>query len=411
MSDLRDRPTARPHPTPHGGVEHPGSVGEAAELLADTTGSVLVRGGTTKIDWAGRVDGPDLVLDTTRLLGIISHNPADMTAAVRAGTTLADLQQHLAKDGQWLALDPPTAAVGATIGGLLAAGDSGPSRLRYGGLRDLVIGVTLVLADGTVARAGGHVIKNVAGYDLAKLVHGSLGSIAMVAEVVVRLHPRSAASVTTACAATATQATTAAEALAASPLEPTAVEWVSGPASTSGTGRLLVRSDGTHDYADRATGRVNDLLAGLGLVADALSAPDAEDAWKSQAAAVRGTQDETVLRICGLPSNLGRLAETADRLATEAGVALQMASSAALGMHTLRLGAAAADDLGEVVTSLQSEAARHGESVLLRQRPRGLDGVVDALGPAPSTVGLLRAIKAQFDPTGRLAPGRFQPWY
>ncbi|MBC7561255.1 MAG: FAD-binding oxidoreductase, partial [Dermatophilaceae bacterium] len=155
-----------------GRVERPATTGEAAQLLGETAGSVLFRGGGTKLDWAGRVRDPDLVVDTTRLRGMLTHNPADLTASVRAGTTLTELQEHLAGDGQWLALDPPTAGRGATVGGLLAAGDSGPSRLRYGALRDLVIGVTLVLADGTVARSGGHVIKNVAGYDLAKLVHG-----------------------------------------------------------------------------------------------------------------------------------------------------------------------------------------------------------------------------------------------
>ena len=177
-------------------VEQPRTLAQAADLLRDSTGSVLVRGSGTKGDWAGRVVDPELILDTTELRGVLTHNPADMTASVRAGTPLNELQHLLARSGEWLALDPPTAGRGATVGGLLAAGDSGPSRLRYGGLRDLGIGVTLVLADGQVARSGGHVIKNVAGYDLAKLANGSLGSLALVAEVVVRLHPRPPASTT-----------------------------------------------------------------------------------------------------------------------------------------------------------------------------------------------------------------------
>ncbi|MCY7343594.1 MAG: FAD-binding oxidoreductase, partial [Pseudonocardia sp.] len=198
-------------------VARPATVAETAAVLGDSAGTVLVRGGGTKLDWAGRVPDPDLVLDTTGLTGVLTHNPGDMTASVRAGSTLTALQEHLAASGQWLALDPPDA--GATLGGLLAAGDSGPSRLRYGGLRDHVIGVTLVLADGTVARSGGHVIKNVAGYDLAKLMYGSLGSLAVVAEVVLRLHPRPAASLTITGPADAAHATAAVLALAASPLE------------------------------------------------------------------------------------------------------------------------------------------------------------------------------------------------
>ncbi|MDQ3103832.1 MAG: FAD-binding oxidoreductase, partial [Actinomycetota bacterium] len=192
-----------------GRVEAPGTLTEVSALLGGTTGTLLVRGAATKLDWAGRVTDPDLVVDTAALQGMLTHNPADMTASVRAGTPLQVLQETLAEEGQWLALDPPSASVGATVGGLLAAGDSGPSRLRYGGLRDLVIGVTLVLADGTLARAGSHVIKNVAGYDLSKLVHGSLGSLAVIAEVIVRLHPRPPASATAVGPADAAQATAA----------------------------------------------------------------------------------------------------------------------------------------------------------------------------------------------------------
>ena len=112
-----------------------------------------------------------------------------MTASAQAGMPLRALQDRLGEAGQWLALDPPTEPDGATVGGLLATGESGPRRLRYGALRDLVIGVTLVLPDGTVAHAGGHVIKNVAGYDLSKLMYGSLGTLGLIAEVVLRLHP------------------------------------------------------------------------------------------------------------------------------------------------------------------------------------------------------------------------------
>jgi glycolate oxidase FAD binding subunit len=153
-------------------VHRPTSVDEAAAVLRDSRGGVLFRGAGTKMSWAGRPHDPDLVLETTGLDQLLEHNPADMTASAQAGMPLRALQDRLGEAGQWLALDPPTEPDGATVGGLLATGESGPRRLRYGALRDLVIGVTLVLADGTVAHAGGHVIKNVAGYDLSKLCTG-----------------------------------------------------------------------------------------------------------------------------------------------------------------------------------------------------------------------------------------------
>jgi glycolate oxidase FAD binding subunit len=392
-------------------VEHPRTVAEAAALLQGTQGSVLLRGGGTKLDWAGRVAAPELVLDTTELRGVLTHNPGDMTASVRAGTTLTELQDHVARSGQWLALDPPTAGAGATVGGLLAAGDSGPSRLRYGGLRDLVIGVTLVLADGQVARSGGHVIKNVAGYDLAKLVHGSLGSLALVAEVVVRLHPRPPTSRTTAGPATPAQATAAALALMAGPLEPAALEWVSTDGSGGGSGQLLVRTDGTPSYVEAAAERVDALLATHGIIAHPLSDADASAAWQAQAAAVVGGAGEVVLRISGLPSDFGELAERSRRLAHASGLDLALVSSVALGLHTVRLRHGTPQDLARAVLALRETARAQGASVLLRSRPAELDDLVDPLGPPPSGAALLRRVKEQFDPAGRLAPGRFQPWY
>jgi len=388
-------------------VERPDSLAAAAELLRQSHGTVLLCGGGTKLDWGGLVTDPDLVVHTRDLRGVLTHNPADMTASVRAGTTLTDLQEHLDGDNQWLALDPPTATRGATVGGLLAAGDSGPSRLRYGGLRDLVIGVTLVLADGTVARSGGHVIKNVAGYDLAKLVHGSLGSLALVAEVVVRLHPRPAASLTVAGPADAAQATAAALALAASPLEPAAVEWVGGAES----GTLYVREDGSASHVETAGTRTVQLLQTLGVVAQTLSSDEGRAAWHDHATAVIGSNDETVLRVSSRPSDLAHLVRHAAEAARASGVTLQVVSSAGLGLHTFRLRGGEAADHARAMTVVREYALSRHASVLLRQRPDEVNRLVDALGPPPSTAALLGQIKAQFDPAGRLAPARFAPWY
>src|SRR4051812_18748361 len=207
-------------------VERPGSVAEAAELLRGTRGPLLFRGAGTKQGWGGHVVEQALVVETAGLSRLLAYNPADMTVAVEAGMALRDLQETLGEKGQWLALDPPSAAAGATVGGLLSTGDSGPRRLRYGAMRDLVIGVTLVLPDGTVAHGGGSVIKNVAGYDLPKLLYGSLGTLGLVAEVVLRLHPRPETSATVTVATPADRAGELALRLLASPLEPSALDWV-----------------------------------------------------------------------------------------------------------------------------------------------------------------------------------------
>jgi FAD/FMN-containing dehydrogenase len=162
-------------------VSEPESVAEAAELLR--------AGSRVSIE---SVAG-DVVLSTRRLNRILEHEPGDLTAIVEAGLRLSQLQAALAPHGQMLALDPPG---DPTIGACLAGDLSGPRRHRYGAMRDLVIGVTVVLADGTVASSGGKVVKNVAGYDLGKLFSGSRGRLGLIARVALRLHPLPASTAT-----------------------------------------------------------------------------------------------------------------------------------------------------------------------------------------------------------------------
>jgi glycolate oxidase FAD binding subunit len=160
-----------------------------------------------------------------------------------------------------------------------------------------------------------------------------------------------------------------------------------------------------------ATDRVDALLAAQGITARPLDGNEAEEAWRAHAEAVVGATGEAVLRVSGLPSDFGELAEHGRRLAGESGLDLALVSSVALGLHTVRLRHGAPQDLARAVLALRDAALGQGASVLLRSRPAELDDLVDPLGPPPSGVALLRRVKEQFDPAGRLAPGRFQPWY
>ncbi len=149
---------------------------------------VAPRGGGTKTDWGNPGARADIVLSTASLNRVIEHAWADMTVTVEAGCTVANLQNTLAQHGQRLAIDPlwPDQA---TIGGILATNDSGALRIRYGSLRDLIIGMTVALPDGTLAMSGGKVVKNVAGYDLPKLMTGALGTLGVITQAIFRLHP------------------------------------------------------------------------------------------------------------------------------------------------------------------------------------------------------------------------------
>ncbi len=195
-------------------VSEIGCVEEAAEILAGAAG----RGERVSI---GR-DGGDVVLSTAGLDRVLEHEAGDLTAIVEAGVRVRDLNTRLAGHGQMLALDPPG---NPTIGACIAANLCGPRRHRYGTARDLVIGVTVVLADGTIASSGGKVVKNVAGYDLGKLFCGSEGRLGLIARVAVRLHPLPEATRTlVARVQSAADAAGKARAILRAPVAPSAVD-------------------------------------------------------------------------------------------------------------------------------------------------------------------------------------------
>ena len=388
-------------------VHRPTSVDEAAAVLRDSRGGVLFRGAGTKMSWAGRPHDPNLVLETTGLDRLLEHNPADMTASVQAGMPLRALQDRLGEAGQWLALDPPTEPDGATVGGLLATGESGPRRLRYGALRDLVIGVTLVLPDGTVAHAGGHVIKNVAGYDLSKLVYGSLGTLGLIAEVVLRLHPLPETSATVVVPSSVQEATARSLALLAGPLEPAAVDWVGDPRGGGSSGRLAVRFEGTAAGVAAQTAALREQLDGA--APQALADADEAALWREYAHAHRPESGQSTAFAGTLPSRLTDVATALAGAADAAGVDVSLASHAALGLHTARFCGPPAQQAA-AFDRWRREIVAIGGTVALRERPAEVDAEIDPLGPAPSSVGLLRAVKARLDPDGRCAPGRLAPW-
>jgi glycolate oxidase FAD binding subunit len=347
-------------------VVAPASAAEAAELLAGGR-TVRARGGGTKWAWGGLPE-PEVVLSTERLDRLVEHNAGDLTAVVGAGARLADLRRAFAEAGQMLACDPPGER--ATVGGIVAAGDSGPLRHRYGAPRDLVLGVTVALTDGTVARAGGRVIKNVAGYDLAKLFAGSLGTLGTLVELVLRLHPLPPATAT-AVGETDDPAALAraALALASAPLELESldVRWAGG------AGTLLARTGGV-----AAGPRAGQAAALMGL--DATVVEDDDPLWAAQREAQRAPGG-IVLRVAALPDALADVVAVTER----AGGSL--VGRAGVGTSWLAL-----PDVGAL-------------DQVLRELPFPR-AVVD--GPAlreerdPALARLESRVKARFDPAGTL---------
>jgi glycolate oxidase FAD binding subunit len=368
----------------------PSSFTEVGELLAGATAehrTVRIRGAGTKSGW-GRPSGPaSIELCTSALNEILEHNAGDHTAVLHAGVSLADAQRVFAAAGQRLALDPPLGSgAAATIGGILATGDSGPLRHRFGAPRDLVLGVTVALSDGTIAKAGSKVIKNVAGYDLAKLFAGAFGTLGVILSVSVRLHPLPEAQ-TTALAATSDPDTLAAAAvaLARAPLEFEALDL----AWHRGRGGLLARCAGP-EHARRSR-RAASLLDQLGLTGVDISETD-EALWERQRSGQR-SGDGAIVRIAHAPSALAAVLRATDA----AGGTL--VGRAALGSSFVEL--APAD-----VATLRAAVAPATTVVL--DAPAALRAGADPWDtPDGPALELMRSVKRRFDPTGTCNPGLF----
>ncbi|GAA4807271.1 FAD-binding oxidoreductase [Actinomycetospora chlora] len=372
----------------------PGSLDELRDAVLDRPGTIRIAGAGTAADWAGTPAPADTVLSTGGLTGIVTHNPGDMTVEVRAGTPFAQLQSELGEHHQRVAVDPARAAEGATLGGLFATADSGPRALQYGSLRDLVIGATIVLADGTVARSGGHVIKNVAGYDLTKLLHGAHGTLGVLAHVVLRLHPTPQATATVAVPCGRADMADLARRVADSPVEAGAVQW---HGSGQG-GRLISLIEGSDDGSEARARRLVETLGGQAAL---LSPDEATEAWDEHAAAVRARPDgRAVLRFGVVP---GRLTEVLDGLDRDTGGLDHVTAAPRTGVATVALPADA-----DVVAAAHRRVAEAGGTSTLRQRPPGAE--LPAFGPAPASAALLRSVVTALDPDHRFGRGRLAPW-
>jgi glycolate oxidase FAD binding subunit len=353
-----------------------------AAALREAAGSgkrVRFRGGGTKIGWGAPVPEPDVEIASGELTRIVEHNAGDLTAVVQAGVPMTALRDELAAAGQMLAIDPPLLD-GATVGGTLATADSGPLRHRYGAPRDLVLGMTVALSDGTVARAGGKVIKNVAGYDLAKLFTGSFGTLGMILEVAVRLHPLPPLTVT----AVGESDDPARVAAAASALTHSAIEaqcldvrW------DGGRGAVLVQLAGAE--AAGQAGEAAALLAGEGM--ETRSEEDDAGLWDDQRAPQRSA-DGVVVKVSGVQEQLAAQMGAAERCGGS------LVARAAHGLAWVRLPGA------DAVAELRRELAPSPCVVL--DAPDAVRAAVDPWGVASDSgaVDLMRRVKQRFDPAG-----------
>jgi glycolate oxidase FAD binding subunit len=368
---------------------------QAAQALAEMTGeggAVRICGAGTK-PWITPRSDAELPLRTSGLNRILAHDPGDMTATLEAGVTLREAQARFAAEDQMLALDPPTdgtgadAAHAATIGGIVATADCGPLAHRYGGPRDLVVGMTVALADGTIARSGGTVIKNVAGYDIAKLFCGSFGTLGLILSVNVRLHPKLPTVTAVGAASDVSRLCGAARELAAMPAELESLDL----AWSEGAGRLLARCAGPQ--APARANRLAVAMAEAGLTATAIEAEDGT-LWERQRNAQRSAE-AAVLRV------VVDQTESPAVIAAVESVHGSLVARAALGQAYVTVAP-------EQVAAFR-ERLPVGAVSVLRDCPEAARGqIADPWGATPDgALALMRALKGRFDPSGTCNPGTF----
>jgi glycolate oxidase FAD binding subunit len=374
----------------------PATVDEVAAILVRASANgerVRVRGSGTKLDW-GEPQAADVDVAMTRLNAVVAHRHGDLTATIQAGARLGEVNRTLAAHGQWLPLDPPFADR-ATIGGVIATNDSGPRRHRYGAPRDLIIGVDFVRADGVRAKAGGIVVKNVAGYDLARLMTGSFGTLAVVTSATFKLFPIPAASQTVVFDGSIAELGAIASTIASGQLTPTAIDIHA--ASREGS-RLLVRFESTETAAAEQAGRVATLAPSPTIAAGQRET----ELWQLHDAHIWNASG-IVVKATMLPADVTpTIAWIADVLSDADWTAT---GRAAHGVLLVRVDAAWARQAAFVRDLRARFAPGRGNAAMLRASD-DLKREVGVWGAIGNSRAVMTAIKKQFDPAGIL-PSHF----
>jgi glycolate oxidase FAD binding subunit len=392
----------------------PGAVEQVAGILAlahDEGLAVVPRGSGSALGLGHPPTRLDIVLDLTGLDRVIDDHPDDLTVGLETGLRAGALAARLEARRQWLPVDPPGWR-SRTLGGLLATGAAGPSRHRYGTLRDLLLGVRFVQANGVVTWGGARVVKSVTGYDVPKLMVGALGTLGVLVEATLRLHPLPEFEQTwLATFAAAPAAQMFVSLVVDSTLQLNRLEMLNEPAMRAclvppapvavaaaiGSGEAAVREQGARlaDLARRAGGQVG---------------PAPEEFWARYDRALTARPGTVVLQVGTLPTRLADTMETIERLHRDAGAdaAVVVAGSGAVGSLRVVFPVTEWSDGASLVERLRERVADVGGSVVVHASPPALRAKIDPWGPLPpAALGLMRGLKDEFDPRRVLNPGRF----
>jgi glycolate oxidase FAD binding subunit len=394
----------------------PASVDELATMLRERNerGEAVVAVGGATLQGLGHAPRRyDVALRTAKLNHVLEYEFRDLTVAVEAGVTVADLDAILAERGQFVPLDAPQ-ATRSTVGGVLASGWLGPRRASYGRPRDLVIGMTVVLADGTIAKAGGMVVKNSTGYDLSRLYCGSLGTLAVIVRANFKTLPlREARRVALASLPERTRKRVL-EHVRALEIEPVAAFAIDGfredvDGRDGADGRIFLLFEGSRALVERATRDIRSALGAAGVPETILVDAGAGQTFARlvNAYTVRIGDRSATYRIRGLPSDLFTRSEMLAHLARTHALHLERIEDMRTGDVIARLSAPVSGQLEERI--LAFDAALHAATprAHVLSAPESLRGKLAMWGTPPASLDVMRELKTRFDPKGTLAPGRF----
>ncbi len=390
-------------------VVYPTSEAHLAEVMAcahQNQWRVLPCGSGSKITWGGLAEGVDLVISTARLNQIIDHAVGDMTLTAQAGVTLAELAPKLAAVNQFLPLDPAYPER-VTLGGMVATADAGSLRQRYGGVRDMLIGLSLVRYDGQIAKAGGRVVKNVAGYDLMKLFTGSYGSLGIISQLTFRLFPVQEASKTLVIFGNVDEIQTLAAAVRRSSLTPVALDLLS-PALAAALGgpeafTLAARFQSIAPGVEEQLTVLRQLIP-AGLEVKELAETEDQAFWNQanhHLFSAEASEFATVKAKVGLLPTaaynfIAQLQQVTPQNLT------RVHASSGIGTVSLALETVTPDQ----IKTLRRTCTQAKGYFTLLEAPPSLKEAVDVWGYDGNALGMMKAIKAQFDPKRKLSPGR-----
>jgi FAD/FMN-containing dehydrogenase len=396
----------------------PGSAGEAREVikLASANGlAIIPAGAATFLDSGNLLERSNLILTTRRLTKFVNHEPADLVATAEAGLTLREFQQRLREQGQWLPVDPPDDG-SATLGGVVATALAGPQNSGFGPLRSFVIGLRAILADGTAIKAGGRVVKNVAGYDLCKLFTGSYGTLGLITEITFKLRPWPAERRTVVATGPLATLITVAQRLAHESF-PVAVELLSASLARrinldvpDRASALMVRFAGSARAVVVETANALKQLREANIVC--ATHDEDEDLWRALSQAPTARVNDLSWRATVHPADLSLFLEQVAALERDEASHVGLQWQAGAGDGRLRVMARAAADHQEpvrVLERLRQRAENRGGSLVIERAPVEIKQSLDSWGGLGSATELMKRVKLQLDPDRILSPGRLFP--